>query len=223
MKNRFVLILALSLALLSCYSAREAKNAQKDDALKEIQQRATAPNFAVTELICDTIYENKKYKIIVSTFTDAISYDQDVYNAVFKCYTWNNERYQEIYSDSIQQHFSGIEFLDFNNDGVKDILLQNTSDARSNLTYYLYLVATKTDQLQKIKKFETIKNPHYLPEHDIIDNLVLSGRNWTNFYKIEGDSIIALDTVIYEGTDENGADTYDKDYQTALKKLTQKN
>ncbi|MBO0591215.1 hypothetical protein I2486_07315 [Cellulophaga sp. E16_2] len=49
---------------------------------------------------------------------------------------------------------------------------------------------------------------------------MLSGRNWTNFYKIEGDSIIALDTVIYEGTDENGADTYDKDYQTALKKLT---
>ncbi len=53
-------------------------------------------------------------------------------------------------------------------------------------------------------------------------NMVISGRTWTSFYKIQGDSIKDLDVLIYH-RDENGKDIYDKEYKRAIKKLTDKN
>jgi len=109
-----------------------------------------------------------------------------------------------------------VKFEDFNKDKVKDILVQNISDVRSNWTYYLYFVDTANDKLKKIKGFEEIKNPNYIREYDLIDNYVMSGRNWTSFYKIQGDSIKDFNIVIYDGENENGRVTYNKDYKKAI-------
>jgi len=49
-----------------------------------------------------------------------------------------------------------------------------------------------------IKGFEEIKNPSYIPNHNLIDNYVNSGKNWTSFYKIQGDSIKDFDIVVYD-------------------------
>ncbi len=156
----------------------------------------------------------------MGTFSEEKSYDEGVYNSVFSFYKLQNGTYKKIVEDSVQSHFGEILFEDFNNDGVKDILVENISDVRSNLTYYLYLVDLKNDKLQKIKNFEQIKNPEYLPKYNLVSNLVMSGRNWTRFYKIQNDSIKDFNIMIEQGEDEN--DTYDQDYAKSIKAILEK-
>ncbi len=223
MRNRFVEILTCLLFLLtSCSNAGDKSPTQ---AISTETNTTQKDSFEKTEIICDSIYMDEKYKIVVSNFSNETSYDPSDFNAIFRFYGMKNGEYQELYKDSIQRHFNEIKFKDFNNDHVKDILIENISDARSNLTYYLYLVDTLHNRLEKIKRFETIKNPNYLPKYSLIDNMVMSGRNWTSFYKINADSIKDFEFVIYDGENENGKVTYEKDCNIALNKIlsTEKN
>jgi hypothetical protein len=110
-----------------------------------------------------------------------------------------------------------VRFSDFNGDNIKDILIQNISDVRSNPTYYLYLVDTTHDKLTKIRGFEEIKNPSYVSKYNLIDNYVLSGQTWTSFYKIQNDTIKDFDIVIYDDNLGNG--NYERDYNKAIKKI----
>ena len=220
MKNRFILILALSFFIISCNSIRQTHSAQ------EINTITTNPNnivksktdsFTTTEVICDSIYKNKKFKIVVSNFSNETSYEDGIYNAIFHFFEFKNGRYREIFSDSIQRHFDQIKFADFNKDNVKDILIENIADVRSNLTYNLYLIDTLESKLKKIKGFETIKNPNFLPIYNLIDNYVLSGQNWTSFYKIEGDSIKDYEIIIFDNQTDDGS--YDQEYNRALNSI----
>ncbi|MFY7845990.1 XAC2610-related protein [Chryseobacterium gambrini] len=120
----------------------------------------------------------------------------------------------------MESHVGAYEFQDYNGDGIKDILIQNISDVRSNWTYYLYLMDLKHDRLTKIKNFNQIKNPHYLPEYNLIDNEVMSGRNWTSFYQIRKDTIFDFGYVIYDGEDDNGNTVdFEKEYDKTLSKV----
>lgn len=225
MKEIIILTLVFCYIMTSCNSTGDKKSIRVFDTIKAVeidQTKFKSEEFVPTEIICDSLYKNKKYKITVLNFSKLESYDERVYNSIFKFYEMKNGKYEELYKDSIQRHFNEVLFEDFNNDKVKDILIENISDVRSNVTYYLYLVDTTTDKLKKIKNFEIIKNPHYLPKHNLIDNMVMSGRNWTSFYKIQGDSIKDFDIIIYDGEDENGKYTYDKDYDNAINKITKK-
>lgn len=172
------------------------------------------------EIICDSIYKNKGYKLTKTTFFRADSYDNSDFNALFVFSKLKNGNYEEIYRDSILSQFDEILFKDFNNDNVKDILIENVSDARSNLSYYLYLVDTAHDIIKKIRGFEEIKNPRFLPEYNLIDNYVMSGKIWTGFYKIKSDSIRDYGIVIYDTQLENS--TYDRDYNKAIKTIFKK-
>jgi hypothetical protein len=125
----------------------------------------------------------------------------------------------EIFRDTVECTVPVIEFVDYNNDKVKDILIQNDSDVRSNWTYNLFLFNKDISSLQKIKGFNEIKNPNYLPQYGLIDNMVMSGRNWTSFYKIDGDTIKDFGIIIYDGEDENGVNSYVEDYMRAIKNI----
>jgi hypothetical protein len=86
----------------------------------------------------------------------------------------------------------------------------------------LYLVDLKKDKLTKIKGFEEIKNPNYLPEYHLIDCSVMSGRDWTSFYKIQGDSVKDFGYVVYWGQDEEGnPKDPELEYKKTLKKIIQ--
>lgn len=173
----------------------------------------------ITEFNCDSIYKGKGYSIQLVSKLDTV-YDETQYNAKFILYQQTKTGKKILVSDSIYNRVPEIRFEDFNNDGVKDILVQHVSDVRSNYTYYLYLVDLAHDRLTKIKGFEEIKNPHYLPEYNLIDNYVISGQIWTSFYKIQGNSIKDYHIVIYDNQTEDGS--YDRAYEKALKKITQK-
>lgn len=172
-----------------------------------------------THIFTDSIYPGKYYKILISNFSEDKSYDEAVYNSIFQFFELKNGYYKETYKDSIQRHFDGVLFEDFTNDGIPDLLIENISDVRSNSTYNLYKVDTLNSKLTRIKGFENIKNPHFLPKYNLIENMVMSGRNYTNFYGIEDDSIVDYGITIYDGEDEVGNYTYDVDYEKALNKI----
>lgn len=180
---------------------------------------ATGTKTETTEILCDTVYANKGYKITLTTF-DPTNEDQTIPNTLFTFSKLTDGKYLPIFSDSIFNRVQEVRFEDFNNDNVKDILVQNFSDVRSNWTYYLYLVDTKQNKLKKIKGFEEIKNPNYLPEYNLIDNYVISGQIWTSFYKITGDTIKDFDIVIYDNQTDDGS--YDREHKKAIKSILTK-
>jgi hypothetical protein len=176
-------------------------------------------NHVTNEIICDSVYKNKGYKISLRTF-DSTSEDETKPNTIFSLYKLTDNRYSLIYKDSIYSDFQDVKFQDFNKDKVKDILIENVSDVRSNLTYNLYIVDTVHDKLKKIKGFNEIKNPNYLPQYNLIDNYVMSGTIWTNFYKIKGNRVKDFGITIYDDQTTDGK--YEHAYKKAIDKILAK-
>lgn len=169
------------------------------------------------EFLCDSIYNDKGCKIILTKFDLKNDGEETRFNTIFELYKLENRQYDLIYSDSIFNTVLEVKFVDYNNDNIKDILLQNNSDVRSNWTYYLYLVDSKNDKLKKIRGFENIKNPKFLTKYNLIGNYVNSGTNWTSFYEIRKDSVIDYNIVIYDDLTENS--TYKQEYKNAIKRI----
>jgi hypothetical protein len=169
-------------------------------------------NIRSAEFRCDSIYPDQHYKLVQQTFVNGLDTMNDN-NTVIVLFSAG----KIILQDTVYSSNGNIEFRDFNNDGIRDLLIQNSSDARSNWMYYLYLVDTVHDKLTRIKGFEEIKNPKYLPKYDLIDNYVSSGTDWTSFYKIERDSITDFGIVIEDDHRENG--NYERDYKKAIDKI----
>lgn len=179
-----------------------------------------AQNKEVKKINCDSIYSQKGYSVSLEFDPKDENWDETQNNAVFTFSKRIKGKEKIIHQEKIFSQFKNVEFIDFNGDGIKDILVENTSDVRSNLTYNLFIVDFKNQKLRKIEGFEEIKNPNYLKEYDLIDCMVMSGRNWTSFYKIEGNKVKDFGYVIEDGEDENGKDLeYDKNYELTLAKI----
>ena len=217
----FILIL---LTLNSCNNSGVQTKTSIADTSKKIDTTLDKKNkddFETTEINCDTVYFGKGYKLTLKKF-DSTNEDETKLNTVFSFQKSTNGQYSEIFRDSIFNKVQDVELEDFNNDKIKDILVQNFSDVRSNWTYYLYLVDTTHDSLKKIKGFEKIKNPSYVSKYDLIDNYVVSGTNWTSFYKIKGDTIFDLEIVIYADPSLENDSKYDRDYKKAIKTILER-
>lgn len=211
------------ISIISCHKHLETKNiaSTKIDTPATVKKDISVQDSIFEkEIICDSVYQNKNYKIVLRHFSWKKGYDEKDKNTVFTFSKKINGKYQELLRDSIESHVGTYEFRDFNGDKIKDILIQNISDVRSNWTYYLYLVDLKNDRLTKVQNFNQIKNPRYLPQYNLIDNEVMSGRNWTSFYQIKKDSVFDFGYVIYDGENYNGkAVDFEKEYDKTLSKV----
>lgn len=220
MTGNLLFILTL-LTLNSCNNSGVQTKTSIADTSKIVStalDKTIKDGFETTEINCDTVYLGKVYKLILRKF-DSTSEDETKFNSVFSFQKRTNGKYSEIFSDSIFNITQDVKFEDFNNDKVKDILVQNYSDVRSNWTYYLYLIDTTYDRLKKIIGFEEIKNPSYVSKYDLIDNHVVSGTNWTSFYKIKGDTIFDFGIVIYGDPSVDNDLKYDRDYKKTIKTI----
>jgi len=165
---------------------------------------------------CDSIYPDKNYQITLAVI-GSTNEDENIPNTLLTVSRLSGGKYMPIFSDSVFSKTRTVEFADFNNDKVPDILVQHISDVRSNQTYHLYLIDTALNKLKKIKGFEAIKNPTYLPQYKLVSNYVMSGKIWTSFYKIKGDSIKDFGIVIYDNQTDDGS--YDRDYKKAIRSI----
>jgi hypothetical protein len=205
-----VFILTIFVLTTSCNNVRTNNSSLSIDTLNTTKKQTF-------EILCDTVYENKNYKIILEYYPNGIEKDSNNNNTIFTFTNVEKSTTIVIFKDTVYSHSGLIEFKDFNNDNLKDVLIQNISDVRSNWTFNLYLVDTINDRIKKIKGFNEIKNPRYLAKFNLVDNFVNSGRNWTSFYKIQGDSIKNFDIFIYEDQTDDGK--YQKDYEKAIEKI----
>jgi hypothetical protein len=210
-----LLIFTFTLFALMLGHNSDAQNGRLAKDSLNAKQIAATNKPQITKILCDSVYKGKGYKIVIKKFFDSDDYDETDFNALFILYKFRNGRYAEIYRDSILTMFEGVEFEDFNGDNVDDILVENISDVQSNLTYYLYLVDTTNDKLKKVKGFEDIKNPEYLPKYDLVYNYVSSGTDWTSFYKIKGNRVKDFGITIYDNHTEN----YDRDFDKAIRSI----
>lgn len=175
-----------------------------------------AQNKEIIRINCDSIFNKKGYSVSLEFDPK----DQIILNVLFTFSKKINGKEKIIHHEKLHSQFQNVEFIDFNGDGIKDILIENNSDVRSNLTYNLFIVDLKNQKLRKIEGFDEIKNPNYLEKYDLIDCLVMSGRNWTRFYKIEGNKIKDFGYIVKDGEDDNGKDLeYDKNYELTLAKI----
>lgn len=146
--------------LTSCVSMSNTKNVSSTDMslLKE---------YKTLSFNCDSIYKNKNYHLELRSIKP-IQEKNETAEYVFLITKMLNKQIKEIiYKDTIQSRTQEVLFLDYNNDNIKDILIQNTSSARSNQTYNLYLVDTDKDEIKKVKGFNTIPNPNYVTKYDL--------------------------------------------------------
>ena len=220
MLNYFLSIFAL-LTLNSCNNSGVQTKSSIADTPKKVDipfDKKVKENFETTEIDCDTVYFGKGYKLKLTKF-DSINEDETKFNTVFSFQKRSNGQFSEIFRDSIFNKVQDVKFEDYNNDKIRDILIQNYSDVRSNWTYYLYLIDTTNDRLKKINGFEEIKNPSYVSKYDLIDNYVVSGTNWTSFYKIKGDTILDFGIVIYADPSVDNDLKYDRNYKKAIKTI----
>jgi hypothetical protein len=212
MKLRLIYIFTIVVLLLNGIFLVKAQNLPRKQKLQSVEKRKAD----VIYINCDSVYGNKNYRLVLTP----ISTDQqneENYEFVFQLFKMTNRDSIVIYNDTIISTAQEINFADFNGDNVKDILIQNSSDVRSNWTYYLYLVDLVNDTLQKIEGFNEIKNPKYLKKYNLIDNYVNSGKNWTSLYKIKGDTVLDMGVVIYDDQTENSS--YQRDLKDAIEKI----
>jgi len=186
-----------------------------------------AQSVQIKKISCDTILPEKGYSVSLKYDASNESWDETIPNILFTFSHDENENEKIIYHEELFSQFKNVEFEDFNGDGVKDILVENISDVRSNLTYNLFLVDLKNEKLIKIEGFNEIKNPNYLSKYNLIDCMVMSGRNWTSFYKIENNKIKDFGYTIKMGEDENVREydydgTYKKSFKENFKKSDKK-
>ncbi len=220
--KQFTIILCLAIGFFGC--REDAKNNKIVN-----EQKQVTPDSGYSgekdELIPDSIYLDKHYKFVLNKFSEQMEINDSTYefipNTVLSFQKLVNGKYVELFTDSIACEQLFFDYGQFMGDSLPELMINNNKDFRSNWTYYLYAVDTLNDKIKRIRNFEIIKNPNYLPQYDLIDNSVVSGQYWTNFYKINADTVIDFDMVVYGGgpVAAGEKDTFEEDYNRALKKV----
>jgi hypothetical protein len=165
---------------------------------------------------CDTIFKEAGYSITLITFDTLI---ENEYNSILLFGKLGNNDLDNVFVDTLYSQVGQIAFADYNNDSIKDILVQNISDVRSNWTYNLFLSDLKNRTLIKINGFDKIKNPRLNSELKIIESYINSGTNYIEFYKLlNQDSIFKYDIFVYDSSD----DVSRMNYRLALEKMRSK-
>jgi hypothetical protein len=140
------------------------------------------------------------YKLRVTIFNHERGNDYDTAkNAVLVFYKNQNGHRRDMFIDSTFCSRATVRLEDFNNDGVKDLLVFYDWDVRSNEMYHLYLVNAKGKRLLGVKGFENVKNPFFNKKHYVIESHVVSGRNYWVYYRINNaNNLISYKKVTYD-------------------------
>lgn len=96
-----------------------------------------------------------------------------------------------LFEDSLYCRSGGIQLRDFNNDGIKDVLIFYNYDVRGNEMNHLYIVNNKLKKLIRVKDFEAVKNPEFDFKRNMIYSHVISGTDYYIFYIINKSNKLA--------------------------------
>lgn len=204
-KFSFVLILTF----FCCNSSQKDKQQRVDLRERNIE------NDCLGAKDCDSVYIHDSGFLLCLSGLDRIS-PLGNWNYVFKVYRMLENECVILFSDSVFSKTGELSYVDFNNDGIMEILIQNNSDVRSNWTYYIYYINENSYSINKVDGFSYIKNPKSLPNTNLIESYVVSGSNYYEYYQISNDFLLCkFDTVIYENRKLN--EQFDSSINNKLK------
>lgn len=186
--TRPLLVGLLLLSLASCFDKVQPEH------VKETNQKFLAttvgPQMGTYTDNSVTLFGDSSYKLTLHTFDTANNFDAERYNAVLTFAKQEKSKIHIYFIDSIFCMHPTIEFQDFNNDKVKDVMIFCYTGARANPTYHLYLTDLKNRRLTRVKGFESLPNPSLDTSNNIITSVALSGTNYYRFYRISSNNTL---------------------------------
>ena len=170
------------------------------------------------------IFDDKNYLLTLRTFDTTSSYNIDHPTVILNLLRSDETKIDTLVNDSIfSRNPIGavpeikIDFIDFNFDGVKDILIPYGTDPRGNHGFHLYLVDNNRKQIQYMTGFKDIGNPKADSIYQIIQSFVLAGPPFCRFYKINFDKeLIDIDHYL----EFSDFDSIETKIQQQMKKIT---
>lgn len=116
-----ILLISTIFALTNCNSNVQQTANISNDSSKVLGVNITKTEnekFEKTEILCDTVYKDKGYKLTLNLF-DTSNEDETIPNTIFTLSKLTNGQYLPIYADSVFNKVQEIHFADFNNDKLK--------------------------------------------------------------------------------------------------------
>ena len=130
-----------------------------------------------------TVFGDAKYKIKFATRETSPSREEN--NALLSLITTDGKKNVTLLADSLFCQRTFIQWKDFNNDNIEDLLVFSATSARGNWIYYLYVVDAKNKTLHRVNGFEEIANPEFVSGDNVITSYTLTGKNFYSFYRID--------------------------------------
>jgi len=164
-----------------------------------------------------TLFGDSSYKLNLRLFDTTNRYEAEKKNTVLTFSKQYRNQIKIFFRDSLFCMYPGIDFKDFNNDKIKDVMIFYYTGARANETYHLYLTDEKSHNLIRVKGFEELPNPVLNTTTNIITSIALSGTNYYGFYRIDTkNNLINLGHSFEENP--NDSTQYEKAIRQILKK-----
>jgi len=130
-----------------------------------------------------SVFGDTAYRLSLRVF-DREATNEEKSNATLTLWHAQNGKITILLRDSLFCTMPRLELRDFNFDREKDVLVLNTSSARSNWTHHLYLTDRAQHRLQRVEGFEEVANPRVDEENKLIISFAVSGKNRYSFYRI---------------------------------------
>jgi hypothetical protein len=180
--ERTLLLSLLFISLTSCFDKSHSSTIETTNAkLSDTTAKPESEKYTDSPV---TLFGDNSYKLSLHIFDTANDYDTERNNAVLSFSRLSENQRKILLEDSMFCMYPDIEFQDFNNDKVKDVLVFYYTGARANPTYHLYLTDLKHHNLLRVKGFEELPNPDLDTTHNIITSIAIAGSNYYSFYKI---------------------------------------
>lgn len=156
------------------------------------------------------IFKDKNYAVTFEYF-EPLNENNDEQLGTLKVIYQNKK---VIFREKIIFYQPKIEFLDMNNDGIKDILILYQSSARSIWYQHLYLVDNKKNKIIYVKGFQNLPNPFFDSKNNIIICTRLADVTYYSFYRINRHNIL-----IDLGNKFNSDDVNNSKYENAIMRI----
>jgi hypothetical protein len=133
-------------------------------------------------------FKDKSYILAIQHLIVERETFAEIYNANIYFGKSSKNADKIIWKENIEmRHITdNITYEDYNNDGIKDLLIFEDTGARGGNSFYnLYLINPKKHTLTKIKGFDKIVNPSYNKKHKVIVSYGLTGTNYYQLYRFD--------------------------------------
>jgi hypothetical protein len=221
MKATFVILFCL-LALLSC-GGSDNKNAHKtttimshdstiayqDPALLPIIETSNEPSLCQMDykvILAQKDVENIDstcLTLVKSNYAFLVSFDEKAKKHSISIFEDKKDSWEKVQKDTFIEadliaNPTLYKFEDMDSDGIKDILIKNSEDGRSNKCWSLFLVKPTKRKFVKVDKFEELESPEFLPKEKKIEATGrFHGGSYTEFYKIENNKLKFIEGIDY--------------------------